>query len=47
MSRKVTKIPQIKQDVPIETQRLQAAAYCRVSFLHEGQCHSLEAQIAY
>lgn len=47
MSRKVTKIPQIKQDVPIEAQRLQIAAYCRVSARHEEQCHSLEAQIAY
>ena len=47
MSKKVTKNPQIKQDVPIEAQRLQIAAYCRVSARHEEQCHSLEAQIAY
>lgn len=47
MSRKVTKIPQIKQDVPIEAPRLQIAAYCRVSARHEEQCHSLDAQIAY
>ena len=31
MSRKVTKIPQIKQDALIEAQRLWVEAYCRVS----------------
>lgn len=40
MSRKVTKIPQIKQDTPIEAQRLRVAAYCRVSTKHEKQQHS-------
>ena len=47
MSRKVTKMPQIQQDTPIEDQPLRVAAYCRVSTRHEEQCHSLETQIAY
>ncbi len=47
MSRKVIKIPQAKQNAPIETQRLRVAAYCRVSTRHEEQYHSLEAQITY
>lgn len=47
MFRKVTKIPQTRQYIPIEDQRLQVAAYCRVSTHHEEQYHSLEAQIAY
>ena len=44
MSRKVTKIPQTKKYIPIEDQRLQVAAYCRVSTHHEEQQHSLAAQ---
>lgn len=40
-------IPQTRQDIPIETQRLRVAAYCRVSTRHEQQRHSLEAQIDY
>lgn len=47
MSRKVTKIPQIQQDTPIEARQLRVAAYCRVSTRHEEQYHSLEAQISY
>ena len=47
MSRKVTKIPQIQQDIPIEARQLRVAAYCRVSTRHEEQYHSLEAQISY
>ena len=47
MSRKVTEIPQTKQDVPIEVRQLRVAAYCRVSTHHAEQHHSLEAQIAY
>ena len=47
MSRKVTKIPQIQQDTPIDAQQLRVAAYCRVSTRHEEQYHSLEAQISY
>ena len=47
MSRKVTKIPQARQYIPIEDQRVRVAAYCRVSTRHEEQRHSLEAQIAY
>lgn len=47
MSRKVKKIPQTRQYIPIEDQRLRVAAYCRVSTRHEEQCHSLNAQIAY
>lgn len=47
MSRKVTKIAQMKQDIPIEAQRLRVAAYCRVSTRHEEQYHNLEAQIDY
>ena len=47
MPRKVTKISQAKQYIPIEDQRLRVAAYCRVSTHHEEQYHSLEAQIAY
>ena len=47
MSRKVTKIPQIQQDIPIEARHPRVAAYCRVSTRHEEQCHSLEAQISY
>ena len=47
MSRKVTKIPQTKQYVPIEDQRLRVAAYCRVSTRHEEQQHSLAAQTSY
>ena len=47
MSRKVTKIPQIQQDTPIDAQQFRVAAYCQVSTCHEEQCHSLKAQIAY
>ena len=47
MSRKVIKIPQAKQNAPIETQQLRVAAYCRVSTRHEEQYHSLKAQISY
>ena len=47
MSRKVTEIPQTKQDVPIEVRQLRVAAYCRVSTHHAEQHHSLEAQIAH
>ena len=47
MSRKVTKLPQASQYIPIEDQQLRVAAYCRVSTRHEEQCHSLEAQIVY
>ena len=47
MSRKVIKIPQAKQNTPIETQQLRVAAYCRVSTRHEEQYHSLEAQTIY
>ncbi len=47
MSRKVTTIPQTRQYIPIEDQRLRVAAYCRVSTRHEEQYHSLETQIAY
>lgn len=47
MSKKVTKIPQIQQDIPIEARQLRVAAYCRVSTRHEEQYHSLEAQISY
>lgn len=47
MPRKVTKIPQAKQYIPIEDQRRRVAAYCRVSTRHEEQCHSLQAQIVY
>lgn len=47
MSRKVAKIPQTKQYVPIEDQRLRVVAYCRVSTRHEEQGHSLKAQIVY
>ena len=47
MSRKVTKIPQTKKYIPIEDQRLQVAAYCRVSTKHEEQRRSLAAQISY
>ena len=47
MSRKVLKIPQAKQNAPIENQQLRVAAYCRVSTRHEEQYHSLEAQITY
>lgn len=47
MSRKVIKIPQMKQNAPIEPQKLRVAAYCRVSTRHEEQYHSLEAQITY
>ena len=37
MSRKAIKIPQAKQNAPIETQQLRVAAYCRVSTRHEEQ----------
>lgn len=47
MSRKVTKIPQIQQDAPIEAQQLRVATYCRVSTRHEEQYHNLGAQISY
>ncbi len=47
MSRKVTEIPQTKQDILIEVRQLRVAVYCRVSTHHEQQYHSLEAQIAY
>ena len=47
MSRKVTKLPQASQYIPIKDQRLRVAAYCRVSTRHEEQYHSLEAQMVY
>ena len=47
MSRKVTKIPQIQQDILIEARELRVAAYCRVSTRHEEQYHSLKTQISY
>ena len=47
MSRKVIKIPQAKQNAPIEIQQLRVTAYCRVSTRHEEQYHSLETQITY
>ena len=47
MSRKVIKIPQAKQNAPIENQQLRVAVSCRVSTRHEEQYHSLEVQIAY
>ena len=46
-TRKVIKIPQAKQNAPIEIQQLRVAAYCRVSARHEEQYHSLEAQITF
>ena len=47
MSRKVTKIPQIQQDIPIEARHPRVAAYCRVSTLQEQQETSYEAQVNY
>ena len=41
MSRKVTEIPQTKQDVPIEVRQLRVAAYCRVSTHHAVWKHRL------
>lgn len=47
MSRKVTKIPEVAQQVPTEKRPLRVAAYCRVSTKHEEQQHSLTTQINY
>ena len=47
MSRKVTKLPQASQHIPIKDQRLRVAAYCRVSTKHEEQQQSLATQISY
>ena len=47
MPRKVIRLPEAVQQIPIERQRLRVAAYCRVSTKHEEQQQSLEAQIGY
>lgn len=47
MPRKVTKIPEVAQQVTMNKQRLRVVAYCRVSTKHEEQQQSLTAQISY
>lgn len=47
MPRKVTKIPEVAQQVPVENRPFRVAAYCRVSTKHEEEQHSLAAQINY
>ena len=47
MPRKVTKIPEVAQQVTMNKQRLRVVAYYRVSRKHEEQQQSLTAQISY
>lgn len=46
MSGHIIEIPQTKGKAPIWEQRLNVAAYCRISTDHEDQKQSLENQVA-